>query len=244
MGSIIINFPLTYEDVVVSEYSMSVDFTISITPYGLTNAPATKVTHHVQNDSVIGWGSLVVPHVKDGEGASVPYDVLLIKRVTTSLDSLYLYGQPAPEALLTAFGIVQGSVSSSNRLMFWRENSRILLLSMGLNNSFSNVLSANYDLDTELSSTSINTSDDNNSDLVVFPNPVKNNLNIRLSDGINGAFKISIIDIYGNSVVNSHFESNTHSLELPKNITNGTYFVRVSDETGRIISKSKIIVNK
>jgi hypothetical protein len=238
----ILKFPFTYNDVVVSEFRKSLDFTLSVTPFGLNNASAQKVTHTVQVDTVVGWGKLKVPNIKNGINSSIPYDVLLVKRTTVSVDSLYLYGMPAPEALLAAFSLEQGTATVSQRLLFWRANSKSLLMTMNLDNSGNLTGETTYDLNTDIS-TSVEISDDANSNMIVYPNPVQKYLNVKLNENLSANLNLSITDIFGTTITNKQLTSNDLFLELPSQISNGTYFIKLSDEFGNIKSKGKFIVN-
>src|SRR4030095_2246614 len=77
------------------------------------------------------------------------------------------------------------------------------------------------------------------SDMVVIPNPVKNGvLNLQLSNFNNGKYNISLYSNAGQKVfarsMNFSDGSSTETINLPTNISRGTYFLQVTDGQNRI----------
>jgi hypothetical protein len=82
-------------------------------------------------------------------------------------------------------------------------------------------------------------------ELSVFPNPVKDQLNIVLGDKVNGTVQVSVFDLTGRQVfsVNQETSGNTLSLDLPKSaLGNGMHLLKV--DTGNGVFTSKFMVAK
>lgn len=64
------------------------------------NTPAHLVQHHITQDTVIGWGTLVLPDQQS-------YEVLLKKRTSIQIDSFYIDGAAASSLILSPLGLKQ-----------------------------------------------------------------------------------------------------------------------------------------
>lgn len=82
-------------------------------------------------------------------------------------------------------------------------------------------------------------------EVLVYPNPVRNQLNILLGDEVRGPVQVSLFDMTGKRVFSSEQEASgsTLSLRLPAtSVCNGLHLLRV--ETGNGIYTSKFLVTK
>lgn len=83
-------------------------------------------------------------------------------------------------------------------------------------------------------------------ELLIFPNPIKDqkNISIKIDEGIRGDYLIEITNMYGNNVYSkSQFAANgTHQIEVPieENLTRGVYWIKLIN--GHQILSSKMIV--
>jgi hypothetical protein len=85
----------------------------------------------------------------------------------------------------------------------------------------------------------ISTIEEDNTSIITFPNPVKNELNIKIS-GFKKDALIKITDVMGNVVYSEHII--TSDLKIQNlNFCKGVYFVVMSDEKNNLITK-KIVV--
>jgi len=78
----------------------------------------------------------------------------------------------------------------------------------------------------------------NDNDLMIFPNPVKNYLNIRMLSNIDSHFDFKIYDSYGRSIKHSlegFLIDNTVQLDV-NDLPSGIYFLRISNTEGDLKS--------
>lgn len=106
-----LKFPMTYQSKWESNFVNYTDFELTVEAFGLNQVPGYNKSIITGTREVVGYGDIIIP-MEDGT-PSPPIEVLLIKSFTTAVDSFFLGGQPAPPALLAAFGLTQGSVSNS-----------------------------------------------------------------------------------------------------------------------------------
>ncbi len=78
----------------------------------------------------------------------------------------------------------------------------------------------------------------NKIDVVIFPNPSNNVLNIKINDNI-GDYKIDIVSVTGQSLFTKNYSSLSQSIDI-SSFSNGIYFLNIY-QNNSIISTSKII---
>ncbi len=224
-----IKYPLTFQTSWNSIFSESVDFSLSIASASLYNAPCLKTTYYNRKDTVIGWGNMKIPTIS----GSIEKPVLMLKRIVNMVDSFFVAGSPAPNTLLSAFGLTQGMQTSSNRYVFWYKKSvyPLMIINFGSNN-FTAPTSVFFDGDAI--STKIDEFDNN---ISIYPNPTSDLINI---SGIYNAH-IMLYDIDGKMIYSEKIEKNKTSINL-SNINNGIYILRII-ENNKIINK-QIIINR
>lgn len=121
--------PLTSGGRSQTNFRFGVTGTLTAAAVGLNRAPVRIVQRYTFVDSVAGWGTVRIP-VAGRPTGSDPLPVLLIRSRTIRQDSVYLNGQPAPAALLAAFGVTQGAVTATYYDHFWRTGSSQPLLEL------------------------------------------------------------------------------------------------------------------
>ncbi|MCC3160254.1 hypothetical protein LJ737_23660 [Hymenobacter sp. 15J16-1T3B] len=121
--------PLTAGSRSQQSFRIGVTGTLTIAGASLNRAPFRLVQRYTYVDSVAGWGTLRIP-VAGRAAGSDPLPVLLVRSRTIRQDSVYLNGAPAPAALLAAFGLTQGGVSTFFLDHFWRMGSAQPLLEL------------------------------------------------------------------------------------------------------------------
>jgi hypothetical protein len=92
-------------------------------------------------------------------------------------------------------------------------------------------------------STGITDSNKNYSEIKIYPNPAKDNINVSLSQEISGQAEITIYDITGRKVLNS-FADNVSASSLSFNIAafkTGVYLFSIKDKQGTSIKKFSVI---
>lgn len=112
-----------------STFRFAVAGSITAAAVGLNRAPFRIVQRYTYVDSVAGWGTVRIPVAGRSTGSD-PLPALLVRSRTIRQDSVYLNGQPAPAALLAAFGIVQGTTTVTYFDHFWRTGSSQPLLEL------------------------------------------------------------------------------------------------------------------
>lgn len=113
----LLKFPMNYQDEWNEGYYFDIPFQVTLAAYGLNQASAFNRITVSNNRRVVGYGKLVMP--TDDGSPSVPMDVLLTKVVTTQIDSIFLGGNPAPEALPAALGLSRGFVQQDSFYLFY-----------------------------------------------------------------------------------------------------------------------------
>lgn len=88
-------------------------------------------------------------------------------------------------------------------------------------------------------STSINETGNSLTDITVFPNPVNQSLNIIFKNKI---FNVELVDQYGRVLLSKKENSEQVSIDV-SSLHQGTYFLRMSDKSGRMIISKLIIIN-
>lgn len=145
-----IEFPMQEGSNWGSESRRSVNFNLTVAAYGLKNVPAQHVWTVYREEKIVGYGKIRVYHP---DGPSRYYEVLKSEITEYAIDSFYLGGEPAPEALLKAFGAEQGQrINIDNRVNFYRKGSFNYLFSLylGANPLDAEAISIIADMDVQL----------------------------------------------------------------------------------------------
>lgn len=234
-------FPFTANSAWHSKTSRTVvNFNITIASAGLNNTPGKHVFRYTENDSVVGWGKL---RVYTQNGASIPYDVLMVRHETYATDSMYLGGAPAPTQLLTAFGITQGQKSNvAYAENFYRKGSWYYLMRRyyKTDNTYS-TLNASFVNKDNISTVGVEEAVEYSS--LIFPNPTNGSeLNVEIM-GKNVEFsQYEVIDMLGRTVQIGTKNLNggdNLKIALNENLSNGTYFVKILNTDNQMIIMEK-----
>ena len=223
-------FPLTYGDVTVSNFMRATNYTLTLTAFGLSKVPSLKKAYITQNDSILGWGRVVLPGTT---GKTSPIEVLLIKRIVTEIDSFFIGGVPAQKMLLDNFALSQGQKISSYSYYFTRENHKSAILTFGFSDPvFTRISGIIWDMSADLLTDVRDNPLKNSVDISISPNPVTDNLNIK-GDNIK---LIQIYSVVGVKVLESVFAENIPVAELSA----GMYYCKIT--TGNNIITKKFVV--
>ena len=226
----VISYPLAVNTSWNSKYTDVVNFKLTIAAYSLNNVPSIKKTYTVRHDTVVGWGTAKVPTLSGS--ATAP--VLMVKRTIVTIDSFFMGGGPAPGALLTAFGLVQGQQKTNNRYSFWRRYSiyPFLIFNYGSNN-FTTPSSIYFDGN----GTTAGMEDLVNSiEVSLYPNPVSDVLKI---SGINNS-DVSITDLSGKVLKTIKHSAISETVDV-SNFSTGTYMVRISNQQNTLVKKFTVV---
>lgn len=240
-----IQFPFTANDSWNTTTSrISVNFNLSVASAGLNAAPGQHVFRYTEKDSVAGWGKL---RVYTASGASSPYDVLLVKVESYSIDSLYLGGSPAPATLLNAFGITQGQKNDSRHAYnFYRKGSWLYLMRRfyGTDNTYTNLTGSWVSTD----NISVNMDETHTYSTLLYPNPANSNeLNIQILGKGTPCEQYKVIDMMGRIVQTgqpSSISLNDLKVHLNENLVNGTYFLQITDNENQSVLMEKFELSR
>lgn len=241
---IVTPFPLTYGDAFSSISAEVSNFELTVNAYGLSQTPGYLKSELSRDGEVIAYGTLTLP--MQG-GKSIPYDVILVKNQSVIVDSVMLGGAPAPPALMAAFGLTQGNVTMQNSYKFYAEGFETTILFISMDETWTTPIYATFNPSALTLDTGVGTSENELGDnFKVYPNPTSDKITISMEKGDTKNKQIAIYDIFGKQVkdiqLNSTLE-NSNEIEIDvRNLSNGTYFVKVSSNSES--STKKIIINK
>ncbi len=234
-------FPFTANSAWRSTTRYSVDFALTVASYGLNNTPAKHVFYLVQEDSIVGWGTL---RVYTPSGASIPYEVLMGRRGSYSVDSFYVGGAPAPAPLLTAFTVTQGQITGANYgYNFYRKGSfnYLMRLYYGTDNTFTSLQQAF--IHTDDITAAVGTENPNSYSTFLYPNPTNGSLlNVQVLGKNVQLTHYVVLDMMGRTVQTGTPQTNgsgSVSILLAENLANGKYVIKVQDSENQEVVTEK-----
>ncbi|MCB0699051.1 MAG: hypothetical protein KDC11_04350, partial [Chitinophagaceae bacterium] len=179
-----VKFPCTMSTTWTDVTKFTTAFNITVALYSLSFAPGERRSTLTVKNTVKGWGKM---RVNDGNGNPTGYmDVLQIEQERTVLDSFFLNGSPAPTALLTAFGLTQGQISSSAYRNYVRAGEFAPLVEVEYsNNTFATIERCDVHRQ-RLAPVSVN--DVQLDHINIYPNPVTNGSFTVKVDGTHKSF--------------------------------------------------------
>jgi len=235
-------FPASYGVLWNPGHTEYIDFNLTVEAYGLNNVPAQRKRYVSQARSVVGEGSLRIPDMNGNPSGHL--DALLIKvEASTMVDSFFVGGQPAPDALLAAFGLTQGDFTQFNdRYIFYVPGFVSNVANVNLN-TFGSVSGFIYrPLAAELA-TSI--SEANAALRATYPNPIAAGdvLNMEFSNEARPA-SVELVDLAGRQVFARPVSDalGTARIGIPADLSPGMYSVILRDDRTYPIGNTKLIV--
>jgi len=227
----IINYPATMNSKWISNYIDKIDFILNIPSYFINNANCYKISHITVKDSVVGWGSMVIPTLL---GPSQPYNVLMVKQNLVAVDSFYINNAPASPFVLSLFGLSQGQQHVDNRYIFWRENSAIPLLEFRFaNDNYTSPAEIYFDGQIATNIDENNTPAQNeNTQILIYPNPASEKVSVK------GCYnsKIQVYDLTGKELYSCLSDSYVHDIFL-NDFISGTYLIKITNNDNNVLSK-------
>ncbi|MBI1307702.1 MAG: T9SS type A sorting domain-containing protein [Bacteroidetes bacterium] len=230
-----LKFPVKHNDnyIVTSKHTTS--FNITLTLAGLNNSPGERRTTNVISDSVVGWGKIKVRDLKSGQHFEI--DVLQTVYHVDTYDSFYLNGKPASIAILTAFGLSQGQLSTSVETRFIRKGEVSPLVTVYYDGASTDVP---IEIDIHQNRLDANSVGINSiseiREFTFYPNPSDENVQIIFPDA-NENYTYSVTDMRG-----SVFCENTSGNQLDvSEFPAGSYFISFYKE-GEFIGSRKLLV--
>jgi hypothetical protein len=120
----------------------STAFQLSFVAFGLDHTPGEFIQRQTLTRTVVGSGKMRIPF---GNEKSKFINVLMVKSVLTTIDSVYLGGAPAPPEIIAAFGLTQGEELDDYGYFFIRAGIDEPLISFNMNEDFSAINFIQYD---------------------------------------------------------------------------------------------------
>lgn len=78
----------------------------------------------------------------------------------------------------------------------------------------------------------------------VFPNPTAGNLQLKIENGLQSKFVVKLFSILGEELKSFEITSGITNIIDLTTLTSGSYFVKISDNSGNNISSHKVVVSK
>jgi hypothetical protein len=239
-------FPMTDKSSWASTNKYTTTFLLKIAALGLNNVAGQNVHTTTKKDTISGWGTLRLRN--PANGTALNFNVLLRFTSTTSVDSFFLGGQPAPVNLMNAFGLTQGKRDTSNTFTLMGLNSKGIHLRFVVNNSVTSITNMfrailptqglvleNKDL-TDISVKS-----------TVYPNPTTEGVNFEFQKTSAPDWNVMIYNEAGQIVsvnrVNAPQGNVNQRITLASSLPSGTYFYNLLDETSLIRANGKFLLN-
>ena len=234
----LLDFPTTYETSWDSDYSRSTPFELTVAAFGLDHVPGFRKRIHHDVREIVGYGQLVIPKA-DGS-PSDPIQVLLMKTVRNTIDSVFLGGAPAPAPLMAAFGLTQGSTNTSSTYFFYKPDfgSAVLFVDLEAPDLYSYRTQAvdNY----------VAVNERNLQQVKNYPNPISTGQVLTLeTEAPLPSGQISITDLNGKLVYQNSTETGFGKklqIRIPYYFTKGLHFYQIRDNTGELLAVGKVLI--
>lgn len=239
-----LSFPATYNSNWMSAYVFNTNFQVTITAYGLNNAPGYKRATVVKKDTVSGWGKV---KVKKMDGITSGWmDVLAVKSHMEIVDSFFLNGAPAPPTLLSMMGITQGTITRYYRIAYYRAGEIEPVTFTEFTDATYTVLkSADVHLNRlPLAPTHINTPGNQANNISVYPNPAAGNgyLNIEVTETATGTWRYALFNTAGQVLHSDVLKLNGRAAQIAMSQTPaGQYFLSISKDGQSVATKPVMI---
>lgn len=196
-----IHFPATMGSNWASDFGFTTNFNLTVLMYGINNAPCQRKTHLVENDTVIGYGTMQVKS-ETGQHSS-PISVLMVKNNTIVIDSFFMNGAPASPLLLGAFGLTQGKRTTNYYYNFYREGEVTPLFFASYKDSTFSNNNADF-MYAHIGNLQLLTGMGNKINKVpvsVYPNPIQGDIvTISVSDKTSDVLDYSITNLEGKTI--------------------------------------------
>jgi hypothetical protein len=171
------------------------------------------------------------------------------KASSYSLDSFYLYGSPAPSALLTAFSVTQGQQSG---LLYYYNFYRVGYYNYlarfyyGTDSTYTTPTSQYFSKDNV--TTGIGEINGIQYSTLVFPNPSNGNeINVKIFGKTFALNQYQIVDMLGRTIqqgIPSIQNGDMVKVPLNSTIENGYYFLKVIDKNNQEVVTEKILIQR
>ncbi|MCR9102390.1 MAG: T9SS type A sorting domain-containing protein [bacterium] len=237
-----IKFPLNYGDSWNSEINIKGDYLMTVTAFGLDHVPASSNYNYVETDSVAGFGTLILPH-PDGQG-TVSMEALLLKGTTIRTDSFFLAGQPAPQIMLDALGLQQGTVSTYSNYSFFTKGLNQSALSLRTEGGQVTRMVITDEIRDIVSS--IGFTPEGLIDARVFPNPNAGTFHISFEKADARNWTISLYNTLGQllkqEIIDAPYGPVTEEVSLPASTPAGLYQYVIRNADRKIRASGQVLL--
>jgi hypothetical protein len=240
-------FPMTANTAWRSNFRDTTNFQLTVAGFGLNKTPGARVRTVTQTDTIVGWGTVRLKNPSGG--AVLSYAVLLNREIVSGVDSFFVGGAPAPSAILTAFGISQGSVSATPAIYD--------MLGIGFKHPFMSFFTNASGSLTSISravlpTLGLTTDNKEVTDYAIatktFPNPTTEAINLEFQKTSNSDWHVMLYDVAGKIIaINrvSAAQGNVNQrITLDSALPSGTYFYNLLDETSLIRANGKVVLTR
>jgi hypothetical protein len=237
-------FPMTANTVWKTNYKDTTNIQLSVALLALNKAPGMRVSQYTIVDTIVGWGTLKLRNPSGG--TALNFAVLLQWETRTRLDSFFLNGAPAPDLIMGALGLTQGSLTIFQTYNFQGIgfNEPFLYFSTnaaGTTNFVSRAVLPNLGLTTSSPETP-----DYAVTTTAFPNPTTEGVTFEFQKSSMPDWNVMIYNASGQIVSLNRVSApqgivNQH-ITLASSLPSGTYFYNLLDETSLIRANGKFLL--
>lgn len=239
-----LDLPASYEDSWEFTFEEVIDFELSVASFGLDAAPGQQVRYKTITREVVGEGFFII---RDDQGQpSDPISGLLIRVNESRKDSAFLGGAPAPDALMEAFGLIQGDTFTTEFFVAYAYGLGTPLLSMNVDGNDA-VNLAYRPQAAMLGDPSNSVKEFTAPSIIAYPNPVAKGQSIQLQTKSNELVaSVQLFNMMGEKVHESAFNSGAIAsglnVAIPGHLPSGVYFASLLNDSGQQIGRSKFVV--
>ncbi len=233
-----VKFPMNYGDEWMETRIELLPYELTVAAFGLNKTPGYRKRYFTQHRKISGYGKLTLAN-SDGT-PTAPMDVLLVRVVRNTVDSIFLGGAPAPPQLMGAFGLTQGAMAADSFYVFYKPGfgAPVMSIDYGESVAFYRPQAAET-ISAIREQALVETSS--------FPNPVSagQTLTIR-SESLPVAGQVQLTDMHGRLMQQSFFETGSGGqlqLRVHDQTPAGLYFYQIKDHTGTLVGAGKFRVN-
>lgn len=231
-----IAFPATNSSSWNSAGYVDIAFELSVATYFYLHEPGYMRTYTSHNNVVTNWGKM---RVRDASGAPSPYiDVLQVQTTTITTDSAFLSGGPMPAHIQLLLGITQGKTDTVYSQSYYRVGEVTPLAYVEFTDAtFSHAIRAKTHVQRLTTGVASATT---SGPVVLFPNPAATV--VQITDAENAYRQYEIADLAGRVMQHGSLsKSSKHLVSLDSHIPNGYYNMRLSTDSGTVVTAGLVI---
>lgn len=239
-----LKFPVNSQSTWTRSNDRIVNFNLTIAGFGLNQTPGYIKNTDQETRSVVGEGQIIIPD--EMGNALAPVDAYMIDVMHTTTDSFFLGGQPAPAALMNAFGITQGNSQTTHFVVFYaKTGSGYPVVSYNLDglNNITGFFCRPY---VARNSLGIGLDENQTSNIQVYPNPIQRGETLSIAlENENDLGQIEILSLNGqllSQINRSEIASSGKQINILPPAHPGLYLVQIKNQNGEVLKMQKIQV--